>query len=623
MAQPPPRYRIHPAIGIARVGNADPNDYFIGPERPGQPVVGVPGLGTATPPFKSGGRVKRQAARFRIYEYTESGGVWSPSREVTLDDKDVVDLTWTVHLANRKASFFTFDGLAGSPLLPVQPARRRRNPGVPDRRSLEIDPQPRSISGKNANPVKIDKGTSRNPAAELWPSPQPTPAITSLGQLRTDGQGRLIVVPGGGVAGARGGAAILDYANNDGWFDDVCDGPLTARLRLKVAGKTVTVPVQGAWLVVGPPDFAPGLPQMVSLYDVLVDVAVRGRLVPKDESVYISGEFGFMTGMAKDLGGGGTTFTTYKVRFDEDVAPILRAAIASMWVFGPAQLKHVMLGGPTPPASIWASLSDPAQPKTLREFIFRRLRKPGTTGLTATIGDNMPKLLGDDPYGKFATGRYGLTLTETQYAVMERWSKGAFLASGLGPASLMAPPVPAAVTSSGLDRAALEFASGGAFFPGIEVGWMIREAKIFAEPFRVKHGTGSRYVGDPAGTKVGPGYFSRQMALPWLADFLDCKTEEQSRAVPPENWGWWPSQRPDFVYPTAAEAAARGTMRAWTRAQAGASMAWPPAPRQGPSRRPPEMPSYEQMVANWFKLAFVTGTHASGFAESERAGSIP
>jgi hypothetical protein len=620
MAQPP-RYRIHPAIGIARVGNADPDDYFVGPERPGQVVVGLPGLGTSTPPFKAGGRTKRQAARFRVYEYTESGGVWTPSREITLDEKDVVDLTWTVHIANRKASFFTFDGLAGSPLLPVQPARTRRNPGVADRKTLEIDPLPRSIAGAVAKPVPIDQGTSGNPAAERWPMPQPVPAITSLGQLRTDDKGRLVAVPAGGVAGVRGGAPIVNYANNNAWFDDVCDGPVTARLRLKINGKTTTVPVRGAWLLVGPPDFAPQLPQLVTLFDVLVDVAVRKGLVPKDESVYAGGAFGFMTGMAKDLGGGGTTFTTFKVRFDEDVAPILRAAIASMWVFESGQFAHSTLGGPVPAAAMWGFLSDPAQPDTVRKMIFSRLRKPGTMGLTPT--DDMPRLLGDDPYGKYATGRYGLTLTPTQYAVMERWSTGAFLASALGPASLMTPPVPATVTAAGLDRAALEFASGGAFFPGIEVGWMIREPAIFAEPFRIRDGAGSRYVGDMAGTKVGPGYFSRQMALPWLADFLQCKTEQQSRAVPKTDWGWWPSQRPDFVYPTPAEAAARGTMRAWTRAQAGASTSWPPAPGQGPASRPAEMPSYEQMVANWFKFGLVAGTHALGFAESERGGSIP
>ena len=110
------RYRIHPAVGIARVGNADPSDYFLGPELPNQRTGAAPrGAGTAVPPFKSNGLVKRQAARFRIWEYVENAGVWSASREVSLADDDVAELTWTVHLANRKASFFEFRGLDGSP----------------------------------------------------------------------------------------------------------------------------------------------------------------------------------------------------------------------------------------------------------------------------------------------------------------------------------------------------------------------------------------------------------------------------------------------------------------------------------------------------------------------------
>ena len=53
------RCMIHPGIGTARVGNS-PDAYFVGPE--------VPGL-VPDPPdgFKDAqGRIKRQAARFRI-----------------------------------------------------------------------------------------------------------------------------------------------------------------------------------------------------------------------------------------------------------------------------------------------------------------------------------------------------------------------------------------------------------------------------------------------------------------------------------------------------------------------------------------------------------------------------
>ena len=54
------RYAIHPGIGIARVGNS-PDEYFIGPEAPGE--VPDPDGGYKD----SAGRIKRQAARFRIY----------------------------------------------------------------------------------------------------------------------------------------------------------------------------------------------------------------------------------------------------------------------------------------------------------------------------------------------------------------------------------------------------------------------------------------------------------------------------------------------------------------------------------------------------------------------------
>src|SRR5215831_5296840 len=56
-------YRIHPAIGIARFGNADPSTFFIGPEVPGYgPSGDAPGTGVS--PYKHNGLVKPQAARF-------------------------------------------------------------------------------------------------------------------------------------------------------------------------------------------------------------------------------------------------------------------------------------------------------------------------------------------------------------------------------------------------------------------------------------------------------------------------------------------------------------------------------------------------------------------------------
>jgi L-lysine epsilon oxidase-like protein len=63
------RCKIHPAIGIARVGDSPDKD-FIGPERPGRhdPPEGGHYKDAA-------GRIKRQAARFRIFAYDEDGEV--------------------------------------------------------------------------------------------------------------------------------------------------------------------------------------------------------------------------------------------------------------------------------------------------------------------------------------------------------------------------------------------------------------------------------------------------------------------------------------------------------------------------------------------------------------------
>ena len=78
-----PSYRIHPAIGVARVGNS--SGYYIGPEKPN------------APPNPEGGfkdfscRVKRQGARFRIFEYSDDAE--PTATEVTTSTRRVI--LWT------------------------------------------------------------------------------------------------------------------------------------------------------------------------------------------------------------------------------------------------------------------------------------------------------------------------------------------------------------------------------------------------------------------------------------------------------------------------------------------------------------------------------------------------
>ena len=89
--------KIHPGLGIARMGDSR-EEFFIGPEAPGH--MPNPHGG-----FKDKhGRVKRQAARFRIYAYNAAGEAIA---ELTAADADI---QWSVQVANKKASYNMFLG---------------------------------------------------------------------------------------------------------------------------------------------------------------------------------------------------------------------------------------------------------------------------------------------------------------------------------------------------------------------------------------------------------------------------------------------------------------------------------------------------------------------------------
>src|ERR1700755_1751849 len=89
------RYAVYPCIGIARVGNS-PDEYFVGPEAPGEIPRPDGGVKDAE------GRIRRRPARFRVCGLSKPGKV---VREITADEAEI---TWRVHLANRKAGWYQF-----------------------------------------------------------------------------------------------------------------------------------------------------------------------------------------------------------------------------------------------------------------------------------------------------------------------------------------------------------------------------------------------------------------------------------------------------------------------------------------------------------------------------------
>ena len=169
--------------------------------------------------------------------------------EVTADDAKI---EWKVDLCNRKAALDR-KPVDGHPAHP-------RNTGIADRDSLIIrNPKPVTISGKN-QPSKEFNG--RFLGKKVY-----------LGELRTDAKGRLIVLGGRGQSGsvpAVRGSAIAPTTTNG-----MTTSP-TDLSRPSSLSRTETIAVHHAsWVSVAPPDFAPRVDAIVTLYDVAFQAADR------------------------------------------------------------------------------------------------------------------------------------------------------------------------------------------------------------------------------------------------------------------------------------------------------------------------------------------------------------
>ncbi len=155
--------QIHPGLGVARLGDST-DEFFIGPESPGHMPHPAGG-------FKDKqGRIKRQAARFRIYSYNAAGEAIA---ELTAADADI---QWSVELGNKKPSYDMFLGRYWDLQFPeVKKYADQRNGGNPPlrnqevtdgaqrRRLLEIHPEPRTIGGRDERGAKYQMTGSFGP----------------------------------------------------------------------------------------------------------------------------------------------------------------------------------------------------------------------------------------------------------------------------------------------------------------------------------------------------------------------------------------------------------------------------------------------------------------------------
>lgn len=509
-------YAIYPPIGIARIGNA-PDDYFYGPEVPGE-VPDPPGG------FKDAdGRIKRQAVRFRVYGLTTTGEV---VQEITAADAEI---TWRVHVANRKGKWYKFENAMD--LGRLAKTAGLRNPQVTgsERGRLLIDPGTRSISG-----IEQQGDLNFQLNGEFLGVP------VFLGELRTDVQGRLVVLGGLGASRSVSGEQATTFANNDGWFDDTCDGTVRAIVRI---GER-QFEANPAVVAVVPPNYGQGLYGVVTMYDVVYDLFCRD-----------------------------SRWTHFQAPVRPDfwlhIFPIFARLVCTQWLNSGF---HLLFGYNSPcdftAKSLLSRLADPSDgERPLRRRVFDWFRNPAGQLIPPDEAVQLPPFYGD-AFGDFeGVGAVGLTLTRTQNDWLRCWAEGDF---NSGPATASSTPkledLPVSEQPHALTRANLEDCLGGPFHPSIELTWTMRVATMWKEPFRLNllaegqqpnEEYGPTLTPDEALGKggvaeaTGPGTLTRWMGVPWQTDEASCDAGYEMGTYL-RSPSFWAARVPNHVLPDPA-----------------------------------------------------------------------
>ena len=518
------RAAIHPGIGVARVGNS-PDGFFVGPEVL-HPEPMAPGA------LRDGrGLLKRQAARFRLYGYNAAGEVVD---ELTPDNAAI---EWEAELANCKSAWYEFQIALDIPeAAAATPSRLRNGDVVADRASLVIRPGPRTIAGK-----------STSGAAHVFDGGRFGTIPVTLGELRTDPHGRLLVLGGRGKSGSSDGKPALHFGNNDAWYDDIADGPVRAR----VEWQGQALPVDSAWVVVAPPNYAPEQRSVRTMRDLMEDTWIRAGLCALPQ----------------------------RASFRRHILPILRRMTDLQWV-NKGFAAQFGWGGPAcadDPAWIAKMHSSAPLAHALRRQVanaFRRFERDGPSP------QPWPWLYGDAmDLPPAPTPRQHSALTDTQLRMLDLWAAGDF-DQDWAPGDLE----PGTLDQVGLDRqpamldaAAMDFCIADAFHPGCELTWPMRHAGLYRAPYRIReaskatpwpHLHGSQLtpqaalsVGGPLHAQ-SPGGLTRWMAVPWQADSASCRSGYYAGYGPrydPYVPSFWPARVPNQVL---TEAAYRRVMNA-------------------------------------------------------------
>ena len=609
MSSSTPKFRIYPPLGIARVGNgpAHKDNVIFSPEVPWENIYD-----TDLKYLTETGEIKKQAQRFYIYECDEFG---KPVCPISSEDYDI---QWSVEVANKKPYWYVFnnsldlsivsDNYNLSPTFyekAIAPAKSatQRNPNTLDQSKRvegghdyrkELVNSPGKVSVSASSPRQVIHGQFPYPLSgesKLAKSMNLSPQQVDLGTIEYDVDGTLIFYAADGISAALNPSDLnTDFADNSNWYDDICDGRVTAVITSKTSSEQYSLvdAHAAAWIATAPPDYAPQIQPIATLYDM-----VAGTDTQNDYQTDLSLVFPFLYRL----------YRMQWVNLGDFLAPSFKEMIDQITAQG--DFQYLYRKGP-----------DEEKGKAIRQRIFKAFRDPAypydnepvipskeNTSIenrgSGTSPLKLPYYPGDG-IGYPGSPAQWLAIPPLLYRQFEKWRNGEFVSppgnykdmDALGHyyrAQFLEGAQDPARRPFLMTQAIFETLYGGGFHPGVELTWPMRHRQMYAEneivfadvtPGNSFYGLrevrlnaaseseqaeifyndfglsmSSEDIRDsliPDNEKhwlwrITPGDLTKWMGIPWQSDAGSCQAVyiKQDYPIP----AWWAANLPVFVLP--------------------------------------------------------------------------
>lgn len=290
-----PKFRIYPSIGITRMGNgpATKDQVIFSPEIPWANLYDAH-QEYLTPD----GALKKQAQRFYIYECDDHG------KPVRMINPNEYEIDWSVEVANKKPFWYDFNNSLDLSVVAdnqnlspnfvekhIAPGvgAKRRNPNVLDqglrvegaydyRKELVNSPGAITVNDSHQRQEvggQFPFNTGGLLRSKLASSFKTDAKKVNLGTAEYD-NGTLIFYPADGISAALNPSDLnTDFADNSNWYDDICDGRITAKIKHRSTGEMheLADANSAAWVASAPPDYAPQIQPISTMFDLICGAA--------------------------------------------------------------------------------------------------------------------------------------------------------------------------------------------------------------------------------------------------------------------------------------------------------------------------------------------------------------